>query len=104
MVSQRPTCLLLIQPIRLERRAEPFNDPAWVFEPKYDGFRGVLYLTPAEYHIRSRRDNVFSRFAEFACEVREQLSGGDAILDGEVVPASAEGWHDFRAARARGLR
>jgi hypothetical protein len=25
-------------------RSHPFNDPEWVFEPKYDGFRDIAYL------------------------------------------------------------
>jgi len=28
-----------IQPIILTRRADPFDDPAWAFELKLDGFR-----------------------------------------------------------------
>ncbi len=27
-----------IEPILLERRPQPFSNPDWVFEPKYDGF------------------------------------------------------------------
>src|SRR5437868_11250206 len=86
-----------VEPIVPVSRPYPFNDPAWLFEPKYDGFRGVLYLTPGECHIRSRNDNVFARFAALACEVQEQLEAQDAILDGEVVAVDAEGRHDFRA-------
>jgi ATP-dependent DNA ligase len=26
------------------RRTEPFDDPEWVFDLKYDGFRGICYL------------------------------------------------------------
>ena len=34
-----------IPPIVPTLKPEPFNHPAWLFEPKYDGFRGMLYLT-----------------------------------------------------------
>jgi ATP-dependent DNA ligase len=33
-----------IQPIIPISRKEPFDDPAWLFEFKYDGFRALLYL------------------------------------------------------------
>ena len=26
-------------------RRDPFDDSAWLFEPKYDGYRGLLYVT-----------------------------------------------------------
>src|SRR5215203_6464917 len=30
-----------VEPIVPTKRSEPFNHPAWLFEPKYDGFRGI---------------------------------------------------------------
>ena len=34
-----------IEPILLTSRAEPFDDPGWLLEPKFDGYRGLLYIT-----------------------------------------------------------
>jgi hypothetical protein len=34
-----------VEPIVPTLRPHPFNDPASLFEPKYDGYRGVFYLT-----------------------------------------------------------
>jgi len=31
-------------PIRLLERAAPFDDPNYLFELKYDGFRAVAYI------------------------------------------------------------
>jgi ATP-dependent DNA ligase len=46
-MSPRGTKTLpLIRPILPGRRPDPFSHPDWVFESKYDGFRGVLYLAP----------------------------------------------------------
>jgi len=36
-----------VQPIIPTRREEPFDDPDWLFEFKYDGFRGLCYLSRA---------------------------------------------------------
>ena len=33
-----------VQPIIPTSRKEPFDDPEWLFEFKYDGFRGLCYL------------------------------------------------------------
>ena len=39
------------------QRWDPFDDPAWLFEPKYDGYRGLLYVTRKGCHFRSKRGN-----------------------------------------------
>ena len=54
--SRRTTRTLpLIDPILVERRADPFSHPDWVFEPKYDGYRGMLYLAPGVATFGSKR-------------------------------------------------
>jgi ATP-dependent DNA ligase len=48
MTSRRPravTALRLVEAILLTARRDPFDNPAWLFEPKYDGYRGLLYVT-----------------------------------------------------------
>ena len=35
---------LLIQPMPLQTRALPFDDPNWLFELKYDGFRALAVI------------------------------------------------------------
>jgi ATP-dependent DNA ligase len=44
-----------IQPIRPTRCKEPFDDPDWLFDTKYDGFRALFYLE------RPRRSRLISR-------------------------------------------
>jgi len=33
-----------VQPIVPTRRKEPFDDPDWLFDLKYDGFRGLSWF------------------------------------------------------------
>jgi bifunctional non-homologous end joining protein LigD len=75
----------------------PLHDPQWIYEPKFDGFRGVLYVSGRECCIRSKRGNVLSRFADLALRVGAELHARDAVLDGEVVALDDEGRMDFRA-------
>lgn len=35
----------LVEPIVPVLYPQPFDGPEWLFEPKYEGFRGLLYLT-----------------------------------------------------------
>ena len=50
-----------VQPIIPIRRKEPFDDPDWVFELKYDGFRGLCYLERGRCRFISRNGNVLGR-------------------------------------------
>jgi bifunctional non-homologous end joining protein LigD len=94
-VSQRTRTLPVIEPILVERRADPFNHSDWVFEPKYDGYRGVLYLAPGVATFGSKRGNVLTRFRLLAEAIHAQLGVRNAILDGEVVALDDEGRQDF---------
>jgi bifunctional non-homologous end joining protein LigD len=80
-----------IEPIVLTPRGEAFDDPEWLFEPKYDGFRGLVYATRQGIEIRSRRDFRFERFHELCARLSAVLSTTQAILDGEVVSLDRKG-------------
>ena len=86
-----PARLPKVQPIVPAILRTPFNDPAWLFEPKYDGFRGVLYLTRRGCTFYSKRGNTMARFSELAEQVRAELPCRDVILDGEIVALDDEG-------------
>ena len=90
------TTLPRVEPIIPVLRGVPFNDKAWVFEPKYDGFRGLLYITPASCTFHSKRGLELKQFARLCPELRDQLRCREAILDGEVLALNPEGHADFR--------
>jgi bifunctional non-homologous end joining protein LigD len=85
-----------IEPIVLTNRPEPFDHPDWFFEPKYDGFRGILYSSRNGCEIRSRRDFPFDRFGELCQRITAVLGPRDFILDGEVVALNRQGKPVFR--------
>jgi bifunctional non-homologous end joining protein LigD len=85
-----------IEPIILEARPDAFDDPDWVFEPKYDGFRGFVYASSLGCEIRSRRDIRFQRFDDLCNRISGVLEGRGAILDGEVVALNRQGKPVFR--------
>src|SRR3954468_13153476 len=95
MTSRTLYALPFVRPIAPVLRRDPFNRPAWLFEPKYDGFRGMLYLTRTRCAFYSKRGNRMKRFAELAAMVAEQLPRREAILDGEIVALDDEGRIDF---------
>jgi bifunctional non-homologous end joining protein LigD len=92
----RTKALPLIEPIVPVLYPQPFDGPEWLFEPKYDGFRGLLYLSGRECRFQSKRGNVLRRFDQLCYWVRDELGARDVILDGEVVALDEYGRQDFR--------
>jgi bifunctional non-homologous end joining protein LigD len=86
-----------IEPIAPVAGSPPLQDPQWIYEPKFDGFRGMLYICAGECYVRSKRSKVLTRFADLALRVGSELHARDAILDGEIVVLDDEGRMDFRA-------
>jgi bifunctional non-homologous end joining protein LigD len=95
MPTRTAPALPRIAPIVPTTRPAPFNDPAWLFEPKFDGFRGMVYLTRQSCSIYSKRGNRFSRFEELRRPICTELPGREVILDGEVVAIDDEGRVSF---------
>jgi len=82
----------------------PFSDPAWIFEPKLDGFRALCFLKDSKVRFISRnRRNLTQRFPELQ-EVTKQIKAHTAILDGEIVALDKSGKPSFDALRYRQRR
>jgi len=90
MAVRRALSLPLVEPVVPVLRDRPFDDPAYLFEPKYDGFRGLLYVTSDGCHFRSKRGNVLKQFEAMCLWIRQKLPVKEAILDGEVVALDSE--------------
>jgi bifunctional non-homologous end joining protein LigD len=85
-----------IDPIALATRTDAFDDPEWLFEPKYDGFRGLVYASQLGCEIRSRHNFGFDGFDELCNRIARVLGGREAILDGEIVALDRKGKASFR--------
>lgn len=89
-----------ILPMLAKRVAElPVGD-GWVFEPKWDGFRTIVFREGKEILIQSREGKSLNRyFPELVETLRAQLPKA-CILDGEIVIAAKSGL-DFDALQLR---
>ncbi len=68
----------------------------WIYEPKWDGFRAIVFKDGADVYIQSRDLKPLGRyFPELEISLREQLPAR-CVLDGEVVIAH-DGKLDFEA-------
>jgi len=91
----REVTLPSVQPIIPTWRKEPFDGPEWLFEFKYDGFRGLFYLEQGRCRFISRNGNVMSRFEVLGDQVAAVLDVDEAIIDGEVIAVDETGRPQF---------
>jgi bifunctional non-homologous end joining protein LigD len=77
--------------MRLGRRPEPFSDPDWLFELKYDGFRALAHLTGGECRLISRNGKAFKSFESLRAAIPGDLKAKQAEMDGEIVCLDAHG-------------
>jgi len=77
-----------------EPAKEPFNDPEWIFEPKWDGIRIIAYVQGERVRLLSRN---LQNFTGLFASVAEDLKtvGVPVVLDGEVVALGADGRPEF---------
>lgn len=85
----------------LAKRADALPEgDAWIFEPKWDGFRAIVFRDKDEVLIQSRDGKPLDRyFPELLGPLRSQLPGR-CVLDGEIVIARA-GALDFDSLQLR---
>src|SRR6516164_10279483 len=63
----------------------------WIFEPKWDGFRALIFRDGDEILIQSRDEKPLNRyFPELIEPLRAQLPNR-CVLDGEVVIVTGDG-------------
>jgi ATP-dependent DNA ligase len=89
-----------ILPMLSKRIAEIPAGGAWLFEPKWDGFRALVFRDGDEILIQSRDEKSLNRyFPELLDPLRERLPAR-CVLDGEIVVAN-NGELDFEALQLR---
>src|SRR5947208_10128906 len=75
-------------------------DRDYLFEPKWDGFRAIVFRSASDVYIQSRDLKPLDRyFPELHEELLEQLPKG-SVIDGEVVITTSHGL-DFNALQMR---
>ena len=89
-----------ILPMLAKRVGELPPGSGWIFEPKWDGFRTLIFRDGDEIFIQSRDEKPLERyFPELIEPLKAQLPSR-CVLDGEIVIAG-DGWLDFEALQLR---
>jgi len=82
-----------------------FDDPAWLFEIKWDGYRAVSFVKDGSVRLVSRNQNdLTGEFPELH-ELRKFIKAESAVLDGEIVVLDEQGRASFSMMQQRtGIR
>jgi bifunctional non-homologous end joining protein LigD len=91
----------VIHPMLATPIAKAFDNPDWLFELKWDGYRAVAFIEDGRLRLVSRNQNdlaaQFSELGTLPKSVRAQR----AILDGEIVALDDEGRPSFSLMQQR---
>jgi ATP-dependent DNA ligase len=89
-----------VSPMLAKRVSALPDGPDWIFEPKWDGFRVLVFRDDDELLLQSRDEKPLDRyFPELRAPLQAQLPSR-CVLDGEVVIAR-DGALDFEALQLR---
>ena len=90
-----------VHPMLSETAAEAFDDPAWLFEIKWDGYRAIAFLEGGKIRLVSRNQvDLTAKYPELN-EIPQQLRARAAILDGEIVALDENGRASFSLLQQR---
>lgn len=83
-----------IKPMLATLKKEPFDDPEWLFEIKWDGYRALAYIE-SKVRLYSRNQNLFNPLFPTLVKELEKIQS-QAIMDGEIVLLDEKGKSDFQ--------
>ncbi len=101
MMSDRLWPLWPTRPMLAQVRRNPFKDPNWVFEVKWDGVRCLLHLSPRGVRLQSRNLRDISGTYPELLDVSSAVDARSAVMDGEIVALDSRGRSSFRLLQNR---
>ena len=84
-----------IKPMKATLVDAPFDDPGWIYEIKWDGYRAIGKVENGKAELISRNNLPFDQFGPVVDELESWKM--NVILDGEVVVLNEQGTSDFGA-------
>lgn len=85
-----------IQPMKATLVDEPFDDPDWLYEVKWDGYRAIASINKGQVDLISRNNKTFNdKF--YSIHNILQSWKMNVVLDGEILVLNDKGISDFGA-------
>jgi ATP-dependent DNA ligase len=88
-----------IEPM-LAKLSDELPDGDYLYEPKWDGFRAIVFRGTSDVYIQSRDSRPLDRYFPELHDVLLERLPPDCVIDGEIVIATAHGL-DFDALQLR---
>ncbi|MBC7389376.1 MAG: DNA ligase D [Opitutaceae bacterium] len=85
-----------IKPMLATLVNSPLDEPGWIYEVKWDGFRALAYVNGKSFELRSRNNKSFNKKFYPVYNALRSFTD-DVILDGEIIVVNKNGHPDFAA-------
>jgi bifunctional non-homologous end joining protein LigD len=85
-----------ISPMLASLASKPFDDPGWLYEIKWDGYRAITFLKDGKVDIISRNSKSF-QLTYYPINEAFKNWTINAVLDGEIIVINQQGRADFAA-------
>jgi bifunctional non-homologous end joining protein LigD len=94
-----------IHPMLATSVDDPFDNPEWLFEIKWDGYRAIAFIAKGKLRLVSRNQNdLTAQYSELQT-VPSFIKAETAILDGEIAALDEQGRSSFGLMQQRtGIR
>jgi len=94
-----------VQPMLATPSEKLFDDPNWLFEIKWDGYRAVAFIRDGKARLVSRNQNDLTAQYPELQELPRSIKADSAVLDGEIVALDEAGRSSFSLMQQRtGIR
>jgi bifunctional non-homologous end joining protein LigD len=84
-----------IKPMKATLVDEPFDEPGWLYEVKWDGYRAIAIISKTDAQLISRNNLLFDKYYPINKLLKSLKL--DAVVDGEIVVINDKGLSDFGA-------
>lgn len=85
-----------IEPMLATPVDAPFDDPRWLFEVKWDGYRSLCYVEGENIRFLSRNHLDLGKKFPDLVTARPEITAQTAVIDGEILALNQEGKPDFQ--------
>ncbi len=90
-----------IQPMEPVLSRQLITGPEWLHEIKWDGIRGMTYITGEVFRLFTKKGNERTAFYPELSGILQQIGFKTAVLDGEIIVLDANGNPSFYSSLIR---
>jgi bifunctional non-homologous end joining protein LigD len=94
-----------VHPMLATSVEKPFDDPEWLYEIKWDGYRAIAFIAKGKVRLVSRNQNDLTAQYPELHNLAASIKAETAILDGEIAALDENGRSSFSLMQQRtGIR